>query len=329
MGRDRNAEAPVRIATIDAGTNTALLLITESNEKGKMRVLEDVHAIARLGEGVDERKAISRDAFERFQGVLREHQAVIDRYQCEHVKLAATSAMRDAGNSAEVAALIKAEFGYEVEIISGGQEAQLTYRGSLLGLEYPEDKVIGVLDIGGGSTEISFGSLKHFVRGASMQIGAVRMHERFLSKAPYPNEQVSQAALAISQSIQQIAKELAQPDHLVAVAGTPTSLAAMHLGLTEFDAKRVNGTVLKLEDIERYLGVALTSSTEELLARYPVINKARADILPAGTLILYSVMRILRVPEITVSTRGLRYGLAIRDHERHYVTQPIIWQIEE
>src|SRR5687768_11534799 len=145
----------MRIATIDAGTNTVLLLITESDEKGKMRVIEDVHAIARLGEGVDEKRAITRESFERFQAVLREHQALILKHECNHVKLAATSAMRDAANSAEVANLIKAEFGFEMEIISGREEAALTYRGALLGHEYSEDKVLGVLDIGGGSTEVS------------------------------------------------------------------------------------------------------------------------------------------------------------------------------
>jgi exopolyphosphatase / guanosine-5'-triphosphate,3'-diphosphate pyrophosphatase len=319
----------MRIATIDAGTNTVLLLITESAEKGKMRVLEDVHAIARLGEGVDEHRAITRDAFERFQAVLREHQALILKHECHHVKLAATSAMRDAANSAEVANLIKAEFGYEMEIISGKEEAALTYRGALLGLDYEESKVLGVLDIGGGSTEVSFGSIKHFVRGVSMNIGAVRMTERFLNRAPYPNEAVSKATLDISQAVQAVAKELAAPDHLIAVAGTPTSLAAMKLGLETFDPSKVNGTTLTLQEIEMFLGACLTRSTEQLLEYFPVINKARADILPAGTLILYSIMRMLKSTEVIVSTRGLRYGLAIRDFERHYVTQPIVWEIEK
>jgi exopolyphosphatase / guanosine-5'-triphosphate,3'-diphosphate pyrophosphatase len=319
----------MRIATIDAGTNTVLLLITESAEKGKMRVLEDVHAIARLGEGVDEHRAITRDAFERFQAVLREHQSLILKHECNHVKLAATSAMRDAANSAEVANLIKAEFGYEMEIISGKEEAALTYRGALLGLDYDESKVLGVLDIGGGSTEVSFGSIKHFVRGVSMQIGAVRLTERFLNQAPYANEAVSKATLDISQAVQAVAKELAAPDHLIAVAGTPTSLAAMKLGLETFDASKVNGTTLTLQEIEMFLGACLTRSTEQLLEYFPVINKARADILPAGTLILYSIMRMLKSTEVIVSTRGLRYGLAIRDFERHYVTQPIVWAIEK
>lgn len=319
----------MRIATIDAGTNTVLLLITESDEKGKMRVLEDVHSIARLGEGVDQHRAITREAFERFQAVLREYQLLILKHECNHVKLAATSAMRDAGNSAEVANLIKAEFGFEMEIISGTEEAALTYRGSTIGLEFDEDKVLGVLDIGGGSTEVSFGSIKHFVRGVSMDIGAVRLHERFLVTAPYENEQVTKATLAISQSVQSNAKQLAAPDHLIAVAGTPTSLAAMKLGLTEFDPMQVNGAKLTLQEVEMFLGATLTSSTTDLLEHFPVVNKARADILPAGTLILYSIMRMLKAQEIIVSTRGLRYGLAIRDHERHYVTQPIVWEIGE
>lgn len=318
----------MRIATIDAGTNTVLLLITESDAKGKMRVIEDVHAIARLGEGVDEHHAITRDAFGRFQNVLRQHQELILKHGCNHVKLAATSAMRDAANSAEVANLIRTEFGYEMEIISGQGEAALTYRGALLGLDYDEKQVLGVLDIGGGSTEISFGSIKHFVRGVSMNIGAVRLTERFLKKAPYESKDVSEATMAISQAVQAVGKELAVPDHLIAVAGTPTSLAAMKLGLEVFDAEKVNGVELTLQEIEMFLGACLTRSTEALLEYFPVINKARADILPAGTLILFSIMRLLKAQSVKVSTRGLRYGLAIRDYERHYVTQPIVWEIE-
>ena len=161
-----------------------------------------------------------------------------------------------------------------------------------------------------------------------MQIGAVRMTERFLNKAPYANEAVSKATVAISQAVQAVAKELAAPDHLIAVAGTPTSLAAMKLGLEVFDPAKVNGVELNLQEIEMFLGACLTRSTEQLLEYFPVINKARADILPAGTLILFSVMRLLKAQSVTVSTRGLRYGLAIRDFERHYVTQPIVWEIE-
>lgn len=319
----------MRLATIDLGTNTVLLLITQSDEAGTLRVLGDHHAIARVGEGVDKTRRISDSAYMRLIQTLSEHREKIDALEVEKVNIVATSAMRDAENRDDIISRVKGEFGYEIELLTGGDEAQWTYRGALLGLGLPEDQSIGVIDIGGGSTELSFGSLRRFVRGVSMEIGAVRVHERHMHNPPYSSDQVTSATTLVSAAIRSAAQQLVKPDRLVAVAGTPTSLSAMQQALTAFDRARIHGSELDLQQIEPMLGYLLSHSTDDLLAKYPVVDRSRADILPAGALILYSVMRLLQTHQVTVSIRGLRYGLAIREWERHFQKPSLQWQIVE
>lgn len=328
-GSTLDAQPVMKVAVVDAGTNTVLLLIAESDQSGHMHILADHFAVARLGEGVDRTKAIGQPAIERLRDVLRSHKHAIEQHQVEHVCFAATSAMRDAANRDTVAEIVKKEFGFDVEVLSGGDEAQWTYRGAIAGLDLPDDKIIGVVDIGGGSTEISFGTKQRFARGVSMDIGAVRLHERALPTAPFDAASVTSATQAISEAVQAAARQLVQPDHFVAVSGTPTSLAAMHMSLDRFDPARIHGYRLAQQDIQSLLGYLLSHTPDELLEHCPVVTKGREDILPAGTLILYSIMRLLKSQEVTVSTHGLRYGLAIREFERTYGERAVIWQVQE
>ena len=168
-----------------------------------------------------------------------------------------------------------------------------------------------VVDIGGGSTEISVGNGNEFESGVSLDIGAVRITERFFTINPISQEARESAKNFIRETL----------DHpptpsffrigsmLIAVAGTPTTLAAMHQNLKVFDAKKVHGYILQRQAIGEMLEILLRVSAAELLERFPAVNKARADILPAGTLILAEVMDHLGAEQITVSTQGLRYGI--------------------
>ncbi len=305
----------MRVAALDIGTNTVLLLIADVDGKN-FRVIRDDHAIARLGEGVDRTHRISDAAYARFIAILREHQRTIVEFKCDKIIAAATSAMRDAENRDEIVERTKHDTGIEIEILSGDDEARLTYRGAVVGMIIPppiEGGGFCVVDIGGGSTEISVGNGDTFERGISLDIGAVRLSERYFTMTPIPLEAKETAKRTISDAL----------DHppapsflrrggnhtLIAVAGTPTTLAAMHQGLIAFDAAKVHGYILHRAAIEQMLDTLFTVSTSELLARYPAINKARADILPAGTLILAEVMDRLEATQITVSTQGLRYGM--------------------
>ncbi|MDP4197987.1 MAG: Ppx/GppA phosphatase family protein [Bacteroidota bacterium] len=303
----------VRAAILDIGTNTVLLLIAE-RENGGIRVVTDRHAIARLGEGVDRARKISDAAYERLIGVLREHQRVIAEYTCDRVVAVATSAMRDADNSQEIIQRTKADTGIAVELLSGGEEARWTYRGAIDGM--PLEGPIRVVDIGGGSTEISTGTDQIFERGTSFDIGAVRLTERCFATSPITMEAREAARKLVRHMLEHDVERASAedaPKNLVAVAGTPTTLAAMHQELTVFDAAKVHGYVLRRQAVDQMLEIVFSVSTATLLERFPAVNKARADILPAGTLILAEVMEYLGAEQVTVSTQGLRYGIALRE----------------
>jgi exopolyphosphatase / guanosine-5'-triphosphate,3'-diphosphate pyrophosphatase len=309
----------MRVAALDIGTNTVLLLIADVDDT-KFRVVRDDHAIARLGEGVDRTHHISDAAYERFISILREHQKTIAEFNCDHIIAAATSAMRDAENRDEIIERTKHDTGIDVEILSGDDEARLTYRGALVGMTtpIPSPSVRGgvrfaVVDIGGGSTEISIGKGDMFKRGASIDIGALRLTERYFSSSPIAADAKETARKLVRESLQNITLELKPSTQLIAVAGTPTTLAAMDQGLPAFDAASVHGYILHRQAIEQMLDILFSTSTTALLERFPSVNKARADILPAGTLILAEVMDHLGAEQITVSTQGLRYGIALSE----------------
>jgi exopolyphosphatase/guanosine-5'-triphosphate,3'-diphosphate pyrophosphatase len=302
-------------AVLDIGTNTVLLLIAEQ-EAGRLRAIADRHAIARLGEGVDRTGRISEVAYERFLAVLREHQRTLAEFGCDRIAAVATSAMRDANNRDEIVRRTKQDTGIDIEILSGAEEARWTYRGAIASMSL--SGVIGVVDIGGGSTEISVGLGDAFERGVSLDIGAVRLTERYFATSPIPREARAIARTSVQESLGSITLDLPRSATLVAVAGTPTTLSAMHQGLKIFDANTVHGDVLRRDEIEEMLEMLFRVDTATLLSQFPAVNKSRADILPAGTLILAEVMDYLGASEVTVSTQGLRYGIALRELTRHF-----------
>lgn len=299
----------MRVAVLDIGTNTVLLLIAEKQNSSLVTV-SDHHAIARLGEGVDRTRRISEAAYERFIAVLREHQKTIAAFHCDRIAAIATSAMRDAENRDEIIAHTKQDTGIEIELLSGDDEARWTFLGAIAGMKLSGQ--IGVVDIGGGSTEIATGTSNDFARGTSIDIGAVRLTERIVGAAP-----IEQAKLAVARNTIRNALSAVRQDgaleHLVAVAGTPTTLSAMDQHLKIFDVNTIHGDELSRGAVDALLETQCALSMHELIAMYPVVNPARADILPAGTLILAEVMDYLGVKKATVSTQGLRYGIALRE----------------
>ncbi|HET6402435.1 MAG TPA: Ppx/GppA phosphatase family protein [Candidatus Kapabacteria bacterium] len=304
----------MRIAVLDIGTNTVLLLIAEV-EGQTLRVLRDDHAIARLGEGVDRTKTISEESYQRFLEVLRQHQKSIQSTNVHRIIAVGTSALRDAKNREEILKRTKEETGIEIEILSGEEEARWSYVGALFGMDDIENA--SVIDIGGGSTEISFGDGKEYTHGVSLDIGAVRLTERCFKTSPITSEGAEEARQMIRTALNHPPTpsflRRGSISTLIAVAGTPTTLAAMHQGLERFDAMKVQNYILRREAIDQMLDMLLKTETATLLAHFPAVNKARADILPAGTLILREAMELLGAEAIRVSAHGLRYGIALRE----------------
>lgn len=292
------------------------MLLLSCEEPPTLSLVGDQHAIARLGEGVDRTKQISQAALDRCDAILSDHLAIATKHRVDRIVAFGTSALRDATNRQEIIDHIKEKHQIEIELLSGEDESQWTFRGAILGL-HPHGAV-GSLDIGGGSTELSLGDPEQFKEGKSLNIGAVRITERFFHHQPPTEKEIESARVFIQQELHSLPSSLYAITDLVAVAGTPTSLAAMDQQLTQFDVQRVQGYALTLDAAERSFHDMCTYTPDELCTNHPSLNRARADILAGGTLILIEVMRLLGLPSITVSTRGLRYGIALREFERMF-----------
>ncbi len=300
------------VAIIDIGTNTVLMLIAERGTP--IQIIRDEHAIARLGEGVDTTHRIGEAAYERFAEIMRRYSSLIREYHVERVVAFATSAMRDATNRDEIIARTSDEFGISIELLSGAEEARWSFRGALFGIESANASGnIATIDIGGGSTEISFGSDGTYLHGASADIGAVRLKERYLSSIN--DTSVRAAREAIAHALAPLIEGSGSIDKFIAVAGTPTSLAAMKHRLQTFDETIVNTTILDQEELGSLVDELLSLSPKALKSLYPVVSPARADILPAGALILQEAMNMLGVNAVRVSTKGVRYGVLLREIE--------------
>ena len=310
----------MRIAVLDIGTNTALLLIAEADGQS-FRVLRDDHAIARLGDGVDRNRVITEAAYLRLRDILKQHAKTFMSFNVDFVTAVGTSVFRDAENRDEIVLRAKLDTGIEIEILSGEDEARWGCIGAIFGMSDVQNAA--VIDIGGGSTEISLVNDSNFSSGKSIDIGAVRLTERCFSKTPISIEAANDARRIIRESLNRskesstILKSIKNVSTLVAVAGTPTTLASMHLDLEVFDASKVQNQILRKDDIDQLLDILLKTDTVSLLERFPAINKARADILPAGTIILSEAMEYLGMDSIRVSTCGLRYGIALREIQHH------------
>jgi exopolyphosphatase/guanosine-5'-triphosphate,3'-diphosphate pyrophosphatase len=305
----------MRLTAIDIGTNTILTLIADFSPDGKLAVLRDEHVIARLGKGVDENRAITPETIERTLGYLSSFRDLSDQLGSDRIVACGTSALRDAKNGREFINAVRQKLGFEITVLNGDEEAELTYLGAVSEFLRPgERQYFGVLDIGGGSTELVSGAGETVERTQSLDVGSVRLTERILKTSP-------PSSLAMNQALNEIRAQVASlsslPSHtrLIGVAGTLTTLAAMDLQLSAYDSTRVSGHELTVEAIQEIFNHLRIRSVEEILG-YPQVLPGRADVLLAGILILLEVVKRLNADRITVSDRGLRYGIAMREFER-------------
>lgn len=297
-------------AGIDIGTNTILLLIAEVQDGRVVRVLEDHVRVVRLGQAVDKNRAFHPDALDRARKCFAEYAAILDRYPRIDVQAVATSGSRDAKNSGEFFAEIENKYRIPVRVISGEEEALLSFQGALSGESSPAGSM-AVLDIGGGSTEIvgqSRSSEKELFR-YSFDMGCVRLTERFLPSDPPVGSQIQELESFVKSELNKQAGLLqgVSEKELVGVAGTATYLASSALGLSKFDPEKVHGAVLSLENIETLVQKFSQLKAEERLG-IGGMDKGRADVIVAGALILKHVLKAAGLEKLRVSTRGLRYG---------------------
>ena len=290
-----------RLAAIDIGTNTILMVIAEVEKDSSYKIISDSHEIARLGEGLGKTGRISDDAIERGKTILSKYSIVCNENQVDKINVVCTSALRDAENSANVIHAFKSVINAEFDIISGLEEAQMSYSGTAE--NYSQTVVI---DIGGGSTEFISGDKNQIINRKSLQIGAVRLTEKFFkAHPPLPYELQNSRDY-----IQEILGEIDVPvsDNIYAVAGTPTTLAHIELGLKEYDFDKVHGYSLKLDTLDDLLKKFISNDLNYIIDVLHVHPK-RADVITMGTLILIESLKHLKSDRCTVSAKGLRFGL--------------------
>lgn len=297
---------PKRVAAIDIGTNTFLCLITEGGPNGITKVISDEAEVVRLGQKIDSAGTFHPEALERATKCLDKFQKSIQKHgPLEVAEAAATSAARDANNAATLRELA-GRFGISLRVASGLEEARLSYLGTL-----PQDHTPTrlVVDVGGGSTEFIVGQGKNILFSKSLDIGGVRLTERFVTAQPVPPEDRQALEAYADQQIATLIPVLKQHPikEIIAVAGTPTAVAALEIGA--FIEEKVDGFHLSLAQLEKWREIFATTSVEEKQKKFGL--GGRADIIFAGVSILCSTLRQLQAEGFSVSTKGLRYGLAL------------------
>lgn len=303
----------MKVAALDLGSNTFLCLIADVTKDGIQKIYSDEVQVVRLGQGLNETKKFHPDALKRADECLERFARTIATHQPEKILAMATSAARDAENREELFALAKKR-GIPLEIIPGEKEAEITYQGAVSGSDV-SDKNMMVIDIGGGSTEFIFGKGRQRGIGESYDIGCVRLTERFIHAQPTMDADILQATQYIEQAITK-ARNLAPADFkldtILAVAGTPTTLAAAEIG--RFDTERIDGYQLTKDGLEAWLNKLQAASVEEKIGFG--IPAGRADVILIGVITLLSTLKIFGLNQLSVSTRGVRYGVALEMAQR-------------
>jgi exopolyphosphatase/guanosine-5'-triphosphate,3'-diphosphate pyrophosphatase len=270
-------------------------------------VLSDQTWLVRLGQDVNRTRRFHPEALMRARLALSEAAAQIAKIgRVERILAVATSAARDVENQDELLTICS-ELKIPVQIISGDLEAQLTFGGATQNL--PEARGCAVIDVGGGSTEIILQSPTQGLQFQSVDVGSVRITEQFFSHYPIASEELANARAFVRQQFERVQINRHEIDQVVAVAGTPTTIAAIDLEIA-FDASQVEGHPLRLQRLDHWLQIFAEATPEQIVMRYHIESK-RADVIAAGTLVLSEAVKYLKVTEFKVSTKGVRYGVAV------------------
>jgi exopolyphosphatase/guanosine-5'-triphosphate,3'-diphosphate pyrophosphatase len=244
--------------------------------------------------------------FEKIREIFLKYKRMASENDCDNVFAFGTSALRDAANKDEFVNYINSETGIEIDIIEGKKEAKFGFEGALI--DFPGKTNQVVLDIGGGSTEVSLMNNGRLT-SLSMNIGSVRLKEKFFTES-YSEENLSKAEQFLLNSFVSLAYLNFEPYSLVGVAGTVTTLSALNQDFKKFEIDKVSNSVLRLTDVER-LFCMLVEMKEADILKLGEYMTGRNDIITAGAFILLKFMKHFKFEKITVSTKGLRYGAAL------------------
>jgi exopolyphosphatase/guanosine-5'-triphosphate,3'-diphosphate pyrophosphatase len=306
-----------RVAVIDMGSNSTRLLVADVRD-GTVEELARHTRITRLGRGVDATGRLSEEAIDKVVDALSDYKEEIDRLGAEQTVALATSAVRDASNGDEFRDMLRERFGFETQILSGDQEAHLTFLGATAARPRDGEPTL-VIDIGGGSTEFVIGAPgEEPTFHVSTQAGSVRQTERHITADPPPEDEIR----ALADEVRGIVED-AVPEELrrqttsgIAVAGTATSVAAIDQGLDPYDPERVHGYRLGLAAAEAALA-KLAALPEAERRHVPGLNPDRAPTIVAGVAILIEAIRAFGLDAVEVSEADILHGAALSSDSAH------------
>lgn len=301
----------MRLAAIDIGTLTCRLLVADVNVPHELQEIDADRRILRLGEGVDQYKRLSEDAMDRVVGVLKEWKECLGKYEVEAFAIVATSAVRESNNRYDFLGRVKQATGWDVEILTGEEEARRTLLGIQFGLPGTITDCMGI-DIGGGSTECILACQGQHPKVISLDLGVVRLLERAFHHDPPTRDDLQNAEACIDEQMVKVVEAFGKVSNipLVGTAGTVTTLAAMAQRLMHYDRARVHNYELTLPTVRR-LEQDLMAKTGFDRLKMPGLEPGRELVIVAGTAILRRIMETMDCASCLVSDYGLREGILV------------------
>jgi exopolyphosphatase / guanosine-5'-triphosphate,3'-diphosphate pyrophosphatase len=296
-----------RVGVVDVGTNSTRLLVADVAD-GAVSELDRRLTITRLGEGVDAGRCLSEEAVNRVFDVLAEYRQAAAALAAEHVIAFATSAVRDAANREAFLAEIERRFGFATRLLSGDEEACLTFDGVASARSIAEATL--VLDVGGGSTELVLGGPDGISFHVSLDLGCVRLRERYLAGDPPAEAELDACAEYVRGLLADRVPGTVRPSLAIGVAGTVTTLATLHLGLEQEDPEMVHGHVLETQWVASKLAELARMPIEGLRAQRG-IHRDRAPVLVAGSIVVLETLRHFGIPVLEASERDIMDGAAL------------------
>ncbi len=297
----------MRVAAVDLGTNSTRLLVADVVD-GRLDEVSRRLKITRLGEGVDERRRLLPAPIARVRNVLTDFRREAEQLGAERTLAIATSAVRDAENGEAFLGEVEWSYGFTTRLLTGHEEAQLTFRGIATDRAIEAETL--VVDIGGGSTELAAGGPDGLRFHDSLDLGCVRLTERFLRSDPPRDDELEECATAVRSLLGERVPDEVRPTAAIGVAGTVTSLAALDLGLAEYDAERVHGHRFSRASVGVQLE-RLASLPDAQRREVPSLEPDRAPVIVAGAVILREVLDHFGLPELEASERDILDGAAL------------------
>jgi len=297
--------SPERVASIDIGTNTILLLIAEVRKR-KLKTLFDTETIVRLGEGVQKNGIISEGAMQRGFQTLKGYLKRCQEMEVQNIFAVGTSALREAKNSGHFLKRVKEEFDISIDVISGEEEAHLSFLSVARDSKKSRENLL-VVDVGGGSTEVILAKGDEIIRWVSLPLGIVRFTERFLLSDPVKDEEYRTMVEEIRKQLPNF-PILENPISMVSIGGTGTALASVEQGLEKFMIERIHRFVLTREALRNQLSLYCSKTIEER-QEMRGLPPSRADVILTGGTILYLIMEKFDFSSLMVNAHGVRYGL--------------------